>query len=139
MTTTPFTVLQANKMLPLISHIVTDVVRVWKEIINARIQLEEAEKQGAIESIKVIKLELNELIDKINSYVKEVEALGCFIEEFKRGIISIPSLFHGRKVFLCWSLGEKVIEYWHELDEIFSDRVPVTVDNYHQSGTFKLD
>ena len=46
-------------------------------------------------------------------------------EEFKRGIINFPTLYHGRKVFLCWHPGEDRVSHWHELDETFSDRAKI--------------
>ena len=52
-----------------------------------------------------------------------MEELGCFVEEFKRGIVNFPSLYNGRKVFLCWHPGEDHVGHWHELDETFNDRV----------------
>jgi len=127
---------EANRMLPLLRQIVMDIIQNWDQIISKRTQLECAEKEMALVSAKrepaskdasvlELKADLNYLIDKINSYIREVEQLGCFVEEFKRGIINFPSLFHGRKVFLCWKPDEAQVMHWHELDETFKDRVRV--------------
>jgi hypothetical protein len=128
---------EANRMLPLLRQIVMDIIQNWDQIISKRTQLECAEKEMALvisakresapkdASVLELKAELNYLIDKINSYIREVEQLGCFVEEFKRGIINFPSLFHGRKVFLCWKPDEAQVIHWHELDETFKDRVRV--------------
>lgn len=118
---------RANKMLPLIKSIVDNLVTTWDEIIQSRTKLEYAEKNlpPATEnswSADEIKATLNYLIDKINGYIREVEELGCFVEEFKRGVINFPSLYRGRKIFLCWMQGEEVVGHWHELDEGFVDR-----------------
>ena len=59
---------------------------------------------------------------KINSFIREVEELGCFVEEFKRGVVNFPSLYIGRKVFLCWNPGDPHVMYWHELDESYNER-----------------
>jgi hypothetical protein len=55
------------------------------------------------------------------------EDIGAFVEEFKRGIVNFPTLYHGRKVFLCWSSSEDddSVIAWHELDEGFNDRVTI--------------
>ena len=127
---------EANRMLPLLRQIVMDIIQNWDQIISKRTQLECAEKELALvpakretaskdASVLELKADLNYLIDKINSYIREVEQLGCFVEEFKRGIINFPSLFHGRKVFLCWKPDEAQVMHWHELDETFKDRVRV--------------
>ena len=65
------------------------------------------------------------LIDRINGYIREIEDLGCFVQEFKRGVINFPTLYVGRKVFLCWRPGDEEVRYWHELDESFTERTPI--------------
>src|SRR5262245_35472740 len=128
---------EANRMLPLLRQIVNDIVTNWEQIIAKRTQLECLEKEtlGAPAgrppssaggyAVDELKADLNYLIDKINSYIREVEELGCFVEEFKRGIINFPSRVHGRKIFLCWKPDEKEVSHWHELDETFKDRVRI--------------
>jgi hypothetical protein len=127
----------ANKMLPLLRQIVMDIMNNWEQIILKRTELECLEKDirgtntGSIQDsgravgIMELKAELNYLIDKINNYIREVEDLGCFVEEFKRGIINFPSLFNGRKIFLCWKPDESEVLHWHELDETFKDRIKI--------------
>ena len=111
----------ANSMLPLLKSITKDVIRIWDKITEQRKIMEEQEAKGIdTQDSKTI---LNEHIDNINGYIKEIEALGCFIEEFKSGIINIPSLLSGRKIFFTvMPLEEDVITYWHEIDEINSDK-----------------
>lgn len=127
----------ANRMLPLLRQIVVDIMTNWEQIIRKRTELECLEKDlhsvppaargKGSNAVRMgdLKAELNYLIDKINNYIREVEELGCFVEEFRRGIINFPSLFHGRKVFLCWKPDESDVSYWHELDETFKDRVRI--------------
>ncbi|HLU50302.1 MAG TPA: DUF2203 domain-containing protein [Planctomycetota bacterium] len=126
---------EANRMLPLLRQIVGDIMSSWEKIIEKRTELECAERgirsdgQGTQPRdpliVQQLKVELNYLIDKINHYIREVEALGCFVEEFKRGIVNFPSLFNGRRVFLCWGPDEKSVRYWHEIDETYADRVEI--------------
>ena len=123
---------ESKRMLPLLNQIVRDIMEHWNMIITKRAELESLEKfqdangnsqnEGKIHEVKQ---ELNYLIDKINQYIKEVESLGCFVEEFKRGIVNFPSLYHGRKIFLCWHPEEDTVSFWHELDETFNDRVKI--------------
>ena len=127
---------EANRMLPLLKGIVGDIMMKWKAIIEKRAELECIEKGGRgfeeglvlldrENDLRDLKHQLNSLIDKINSYIREVETLGCFVEEFKRGVVNFPSLYNGRKVFLCWQPGDLSVGYWHELDETFNDRVAI--------------
>ena len=93
------TVDDANRMLPLLEKVVVDIVSVWDEIIQKRTELECLEKnpirvdsENTAQSSQQLKLELNGLIDRINGYIREVEDLGCFVQEFKRGVINFPTL-----------------------------------------------
>jgi hypothetical protein len=120
---------ESNRMLPLLQVIVRDVMKCWDSIIYKRSQLELLEKSLAAtreskweQQLQDLKIELNRLIDRINGYIREVEELGCFVEEFKRGVINFPSLYLGRKVFLCWTPGDPEVRYWHELDESYNER-----------------
>ncbi|MDE0961368.1 MAG: DUF2203 domain-containing protein [Planctomycetota bacterium] len=126
------TVDTANKMMPLLERVVTDIVEVWDGIIQKRTELECLEKNPirvenaqCAEAAQDLKLELNLLIDRINGYIREVEDLGCFVQEFKRGVINFPTLYVGRKVFLCWRPGDDEVCHWHELDESFTERTPI--------------
>ena len=76
-------------------------------------------------TIQCLRRQLNLLIDRINGYIREIEDLGCFVQEFKRGVINFPTLYVGRKVFLCWRPGDEEVRYWHELDESFTERTPI--------------
>jgi hypothetical protein len=114
-----FTIEQANKMLPLIRSITANVMETWEEILKRRDEIKDIREQ------EELKEELNYLIDKVNRYIKEVEELGCFVEEFKRGIINFPSLFNGRRVLLSWYPQDERVGYFHELDETFRDRLAV--------------
>ena len=126
------TIDEANKMLPLVQNVVEDIVRIWDSIIQKRTELECLEKnptheegidlQGTAQSLKQ---DLNACIDRINGYIREIEDLGCFVQEFKRGVINFPTLYVGRKVFLCWRPGDEEVRYWHELDEAFTERTPI--------------
>jgi len=127
---------EANRMLPLLRQIVRDITSNWEQIIYKRTELECIEKgldsmgqkptpEARETTLQNLKQDLNYLIDKINSYIREVEELGCFVEEFKRGIVNFPSLFNGRKIFLCWKPDEDQVTHWHELDESFNERAQI--------------
>lgn len=140
---TIFSIEQANKILPLIKSITVDIVSLWEQISKARIEMETNFTAKNKEIPSSYKEDVHYFIDKISYCIKEVEALGCFVDEFKRGIINFPSLYHGRKVFLCWQLGEVKVENWHEIDESFDDKQSVTDDIYkgelnYSKKTFKI-
>ena len=119
---TTFTPNQATKMLPLVKSITKDVQAYWDKLVVLRTEIESAFKKNNIEAPSFLRDELNHLVDKTNAYIQEVESLGLYVAEFKRGIINFPSIRDGRKVLLSWKMDEDVVEFWHELDETIDSR-----------------
>jgi hypothetical protein len=109
-------------MLPLVKSITKDVQAYWDKLVVLRTEIESAFKKNNIEAPSFLRDELNHLVDKTNAYIQEVESLGLYVAEFKRGIINFPSIRDGRKVLLSWKMDEDVVEFWHELDETIDSR-----------------
>jgi hypothetical protein len=40
-------------------------------------------------------------------------------------LIDFPGELDGRKVWLCWRLGEPAVQYWHDLDAGYAGRQPL--------------
>ncbi|MBU0530133.1 MAG: DUF2203 domain-containing protein [Candidatus Aenigmatarchaeota archaeon] len=62
------------------------------------------------------------LSNELKERVIEVEKIGCYLKDFKLGLVNFPFEHEGKKVFLSWKLGEKSIDYWHEMNSGFSGR-----------------
>ena len=117
-----FTVEDANRTLPLVSRIVQDIVTQharWRE------RVERFELSSPPES-QLIEREVHELAAEIQGYVQELEQLGVEIKDYAMGLIDFPGELAGRRVWLCWRLGEPAVEYWHELDAGFLGRQRLT-------------
>jgi hypothetical protein len=73
----------------------------------------------------------------LKKHLEYLEEKGCLVKDLSIGLIDFPTLFRGRKVLLCWKLGEPAIEYWHGLEEGFRGRRPIDQDfiDHHSSGT----
>ena len=127
-----FTKEQVNKTLPLVKNITNDIMKTWNIIIESRAKCEKLEIQmkkykslddKSASDLAEYKDGLNVYIDRINRYIKEIEALGAFVEEFRRGIVNFPTIVYDRKAFICIRpLEEDEATYFHELDETFADR-----------------
>ncbi|HEX5133061.1 MAG TPA: DUF2203 family protein [Candidatus Krumholzibacteria bacterium] len=44
----------------------------------------------------------------------------------EEGLVDFPTTYQARWVLLCWKLGERHLEYWHELDGGFRGRHKLT-------------
>ena len=118
-----FTVAAANKTLPLVRRIVSDVVKTHDLALNLQNQLESVEdsKQTA-----AVQAELNRTVEHLQTFVAELTEIGCEVKDYKSGLIDFIGQHQGRDVYLCWRLGEDSIHFWHELTAGFAGRKPIS-------------
>ncbi len=126
---TKFTVDEANKTLPLVRRIVSDVVRdYWRWQDKVREFEEIAATRHADEpneDADRIEREAQQIARDIDGYLVEIRQLGVQMKGFDTGLVDFPSEREGKRVLLCWQLGEDSVQYWHDEDEGFAGRQPL--------------
>jgi len=138
-----FSVEDANRMLPLVRQIMGNIICIWEKILKLRDKLTEAtekvsqikicRKEGVTEDKlkdaqkeeERAKDELNDSIDTINRYIKEIESLGLLVAEFKNGVVHFPTIRADRAQFLCYAHNEDEVCHWHEYDEACVNKEPI--------------
>jgi hypothetical protein len=127
--TRTFTVDDANRTLPLVRRIVEDVVRqhrVWREkILELDLVASSARADEPRLRAEVLEKEAQELAREIDGYQKELEELGIQLKDRRLGLVDFPSEIGGKRVLLCWRLGETEVQFWHEEDAGYSGRQPL--------------
>jgi hypothetical protein len=110
-----FTPTGANKTLPLVKKIVSDILSTAREI---RL-LTEDYGDAATDNPKIAKL-----MNDLNSFLKELEEIGCYYKDpnFKIGLVDFPSIIDGREVYLCWRSDEDEILYYHDIESGYLGR-----------------
>jgi len=92
-----FTLAEANRTLPLVKRVVSDIMSVypqWKdlvaqyELIAAKARPEWGESQEQV----ALKARIDAAAGKINEFLGEIEQIGCEFKGFDQGLID----FHGR-------------------------------------------
>ena len=126
---TRFTVDDANRTLPLVRRIVSDIVRdygrwqdkirQYEEVAGTRVPGEPNEEAERLER------EAAQLARDIDGYIAEVRELGVEMKGFDTGLVDFPGEVDGKPVLLCWQLGEERVQYWHEEDAGFAGRQPL--------------
>lgn len=125
-----FTVEQANRTLPLVRRIVEDIVREhrrWQEAIaeldllasGARADLPDPRAAG-------LEREIQGIAREIDAFQEELAALGIQLKDRRIGLIDFPSRLQGRRVLLCWHLGEPSVQFWHDEDAGYAGRQPLS-------------
>lgn len=44
----------------------------------------------------------------------------------EHGLLDFPSTLDGRRIYLCWQLGEEKVAFWHDVKAGFAGRRPIT-------------
>lgn len=128
-----FTIEEANAALPLVRAIVSDLAGLSCEVIERRRRLSLLLDGRAADSSDPYREELVQIAEelekdsrRLREYVQELWDLGVEPTSGPEGLVDFPALVDGRKVHLCWKLGEPEVLYWHEMDAGFRERQPLT-------------
>lgn len=122
-----FTPKEANSLLPILTPL---LVRIQRAVELHQKQLKSALAAGETARTNGKKLEPREpdALIEIEDLTIRVEEYGCIIRSHAEGLVDFPAILDGREVYLCWRLGESRVQAWHELEEGFAGRQPITDD-----------
>ena len=120
------------KRLPLLRRIMRDVVDCYQHLKKSRERLEELtvisrkfSSWEIEETVNSLRREVADCERSLEVYEKETHDLGAVLKDRNRGLTYFYSERGNRKIFLIWELREPDLLSWHELDETFSDRMPI--------------
>ena len=125
-----FTLDQANKTLPLVRKIVSDITSLhpkWRDLVY-RYELVAAQsdpKWGESTEQVDLRMQIEGVVRQINGYLVELEEIGCVFKGFEEGLVDFYGQLDGREMFWCWKQGEERISHWHELEAGFAGRQPI--------------
>lgn len=119
-----FSLIEAHRALPLVKRIAEDVVRTHTQARALHAQL--ARKLSRPTRLD-IECQLDRVVTTLQAYVDELSDLGVDLKDYQLGLVDFITLHQGREVCLCWKLGEEQITHWHELEEGFQSRQPVSI------------
>lgn len=124
-----YTVTQANRTLPLVGRIVEDIVRHyarWQEMVARCETILAQNSEQAREQAEALQVEIQRTASEIDRFLAELGELGVQFKAFDVGLVDFPGKLEGRDIFLCWRLGESAVDHWHEVDDGFAGRKPVS-------------
>ncbi len=128
-----FTLEEANRTLPLVRAIVTDIVSQYRVVHDLHQRLtslttvprrRRSEDDPYAQERAQSEAELEAEEAKLREFVDELEKLGVELKG-PDGLCDFPSFLDGREIYLCWRLGEPEIQYWHERHAGFAGRQPI--------------
>jgi hypothetical protein len=125
-----YTVDQANRTLPLVRRIVEDIVREhrrWQGVI-AELDLAVSGARADLPDPRATALEreAQRIARELDDFQAELESLDIQLKDRRVGLIDFPSELDGRRVLLCWRLGEPSVQFWHDEDAGYAGRQPLS-------------
>src|SRR5881296_1592900 len=122
-----FTVAEANKTLPLVRRIVSDITALhpqWRDLVSQYELVAAQAKPEWGESPEQLDLRrrIDDVAGKITEYLQELERVGCVFKGFDEGLVDFYGKLDGREIFWCWKQGEERISHWHEVEAGYAGR-----------------
>ena len=124
-----YTVEAATRTLPLVRKIVEDIVREhrrWRDVVTELELLASTPRaQGTDDRVVALEREAQRLAVELDHFTRELDALEIVLKDRRLGLVDFPAERDGRRIWLCWRLGEPAVQYWHELNAGFAGRRPL--------------
>ena len=127
-----FTVEEANATLPLVRAIANDLATRSQEVVELRQRLELLSEGRDAKSgdpysdeLDQMQKELARQDEQLREYLSELTDLGVISRvgpDNTMNVVDFPAVLDGRKVYLCWQLGEPEVAHWHDRDAGFDGR-----------------
>lgn len=130
-TTRFFTWQEANRMLPLVRRIVSDIRDAHDDLqepLERFRRLVESGREAGAEA-RSLRRDLDARFRRLNAFVDELGAVGVHFKGFDEGLVDWYSIRDGRPVLLCWKHGEPEIAWWHDVNAGFAGRRPIENDD----------
>jgi hypothetical protein len=120
-----FTVEQANRTLPLVSRIVSDIVRHYRELSRLQNKRTALLDQGHRTAAKGIERRGSMVVGRLNELIDELGTVGCELKDVQAGLVDFRGRRDGRDILFCWKLGEPQVRWWHEVLAGTAGRRPI--------------
>ena len=123
-----FTIEEANQLLPKLNPLLRQLQEKRKRILSLEVEIDtlelvaEKDEDGFSPSLNKKVDEYTKAVSSFYVLIEEVHDMGCFLKDLDTGLVDFYALYHGRKVYLCWKLGESKVDHWHEVGKGFSSR-----------------
>ncbi len=127
---------KANEFLPEIKRRFNLIIGYRNQIVIIQNELNNiSSKDYSFKLFFEKKIQLNKTITLLYKQIEEIEELGILIKSLDEGLIDFPSIRFNEEVWLCWKIEEEKIKFWHDKNEGFIGRKPLSIKgNYNEDN-----
>lgn len=130
-----FTARRANRALVLVRKITADIVARYLQLVDLRAQAraaaDDADSDPPLtrdDAEPALQAEIDRAVDILRGLNRELLGIGCVLKDWRTGLVDFPAVYKGRRVWLCWRLGEPSVAHWHEISEGFAARRAIAAE-----------
>jgi len=125
-----FSLREANALLPRVRPLALSAVRHYaaaKEAIRRLEDLRELHERGVPaneDEVAALDAAVADEITRLGEIVDELEAHGCHLRHYERGILDFPAASLGPDgiTVYCWEPGDPMVAHWRSEHETFDQR-----------------
>lgn len=121
-----FTAEGANRSLVLVRRVVGDIVAGYRRLMDLQETLEELQGRQSRSRCEELRSDLISMVERLQTYLGELESIGVELRDWAQGVVDFPAMWHGRQIMLSWQHGEPALTHWHETNESFIHRQPLS-------------
>ena len=132
MSTQLFTLEEATALLPWLRERLTALTPLYQQLVALQGELEGLVRSARTNGGSSLEDELahhrrtaQRLTRQVEEGVQVITRRGILVRDIVRGLVDFPTMRHGREVYLCWTLAEDRIEYWHPTNTGYAGREPL--------------
>jgi len=128
-----FSLAEARALLPEIQLLIARFNRARISATEAVERLEDIEQRRTrgnlmevARPLRQAREDLGEQAERMREVIRAVRTMGVEIKRLDPVLLDFPARRGDRVVYLCWEEGEATIGYWHEIEDGFAGRQPLT-------------
>lgn len=126
-----FTPSRANRALVLVRRVVTDIITDYGTLGELRRERDDCgDNPSNRERLEELDSQIDQLVARLDARNRELLSIGAVLKDWRSGLVDFPAQYQGRRVWLCWRLGEDTITHWHELHEGVTGRRPIETGDF---------
>jgi hypothetical protein len=131
-----FTWQEAQTLLPVVESLLRTCMEGKKTVQDVEAELEQVSKRvfvsgGMLVDIGRLALrkgERDKAVLRMKDALAEIDSIGVQIKDLDIGLLDFPAIYEDEVILLCWKMGEASIAHWHDTEEGFAGRKPLTTE-----------
>lgn len=128
-----FTLEEANQMLPTVDQELKTLQELKRKFEEKYLELrrqKENNRHGPIEvdsdPFFILETELEFLQIEARNHIQGFHRNGVELKDIDIGLVDFPALIDGEEVLLCWRQGEEQISFYHNRNDGYAGRKPIS-------------